>query len=337
MKTHNSMVSALVEQATQSLNGVRTEEDIWTSLQPVREFGKPLRYEHAVHWCTALVTVCIAVWVFIGQATQRFFRWDSGIAIIGYLSVLVTVGILVLIFKRRAGINNISRQSIIIKALLDYQIWPHESKLGNVAKHIHNFREFKRGNYSRAVKYEYSTFEDAPVAFDYYMFEYVNKREETVTRTDSDGRTTTETRTYYEHFYRYGLLIDFGYFKGISIASDYVPRPKSSYKPASIAFSKHFSLGGDNMELALFLKPAVVEVVEDLYQRLRKPNIEISSNGMMCLSFADSDVLTPAIDSSLDTPEAFFEELKVNKSLPKLDAIINAYQVMLMHSDNNFE
>ncbi len=239
---------------------------------------------------------------------------------------------------RNQKANQLSDVIFAKDAKLDHGIDPTHSKDGYVKSMLTSFSEFKRGNYSRGIEHELKTLPDAKQPFHYYRFKWTDKRTEVISVSDGKGGTRMETRTTYHDYYRHGLMLPFPYLKSLAVMSNGSVPNKQKYKPSSIAFNRRFSLGAKSeLDLAKFLKPSVVECFLDADKALSNLNIEINDDGVMCLSFADNDVLNAKRTHGLNTPNEFLEELSGSSKLVKLDSIMQLFNNLTRHSDNNFK
>lgn len=200
------------------------------------------------------------------------------------------------------------------------------------------FADFERGNDTRELVSLYQGEHQGDLhCFDYqiYRFHYVVKR--TSTSTDSDGNTTTTT-TRTSH-YRHGIVLPFAFAKGLLLSADGKrPRTGVRYKTASSAFDRLFRITAqDEMDAARFLSPAVIEKLSALPQQVRKPVLEISSDGLLCLAFNDDDLIHLKREHSLKNPQAFAEEIAGHAQLDKLEGLLDLMHDLMRLCDNNFE
>lgn len=230
--------------------------------------------------------------------------------------------------------DRIHMRDILLNNNLTEQKVKPESKASELES---KFREFDRGNHRREIKSMYSGEYQGEVhqfAFQLYHFHYVDKRTETYQ--DSEGNTKTRSR--YDHFDRYGVLLNFPFTKSVSLDSD--PRisfPGKKYTTASNAFNRMFKVRTqDEMQAARLLSPAVVEALSKFGNDYKRSVIEIIGNSDMCIAFEDKDLLSLRRRFGLDKPDAFKEEIAGHAKLDKLDALLATIHNLMRLSDNNF-
>ncbi|GIU34624.1 DUF3137 domain-containing protein [Shewanella schlegeliana] len=250
------------------------------------------------------------------------------------------VGVLMLFWLRgRMKWRNKLSDNIFLKDALfnnNLEAVPFEGK--KLAKELEaSFREFKRGNDLREIQSLYkSTYQGDIHQFDYqlYRFHYVIKRTETTT--DANGKTTT--RTVRDHYYRHGVLLDFPFASDMSIASDFgIKRRGERYKSASNAFNRQYRVyAKEPMTAARLLSPAIEEKLTVFAQGLKKPVLEFSNQGRLCVAVTD-DLLAVKRVHGLDNPKAFAEELAGHTELKQMKQMLGLVHEMMRYSDNNFK
>ncbi|MHA3735392.1 hypothetical protein ACXR0M_06910 [Pseudomonas sp. Eth.TT006] len=203
------------------------------------------------------------------------------------------------------------------------------------------FGDYRRGDYSRelvqSIEGVFSgTLRDLP--YTYRQLHYVNRREERTEVTDEKGNTKTETRVVYDHFDRYSLVIDFPWVTGISLRSDHQRENDYPHRmdTASLDFNKAFRLTGTSeMLCAKFIKPATVLHLLKLFEILERPNLEFAESGLLCLSFANSDLFAFGSEYSLESPKQFYAEISAGIELPRLMSALQwSHALSELHDDN---
>jgi hypothetical protein len=190
------------------------------------------------------------------------------------------------------------------------------------------YSEFDRGNYEQEFKELIEgNYQGGKHAFtyQYYHFHYVDKRSRTETYTDSNGNSRSRNTVTFDHFDRYGLLAPVPGIKHIQIIGDKLATQYSqSYQTASLAFRENFKVRSeDPITAAKLLQPTIVVELEALADVFNKINIEIPANGILCLSFKDKDLLDGERKHSLHKPKEFYESLRGNTELEKLNLALN--------------
>jgi len=237
-------------------------------------------------------------------------------------------------FSKNDLINNISEYIVKKDTLQDNDIL--EIDLNNSifkgSKNIQNeFQEFNRGNYSRHFSNAFLVKKESTLtnkSLFLYQFHYVDKQtiQVPVTSTNAQGQTTTTmtTQTIYHHYNRYGIIYDLLLAKNIKVLSDKTPNNSVEYNSSSIEFSEQFNVGANSeLEAAKFLKPPIIELILKINNLISSPNIEINRNGLMCLSFNDSDLWKAKTTKTLSEPQLFYDELSQHAELNKLESLLS--------------
>lgn len=323
-------LNSLSIQITQAHN----REDLRTILRKVSAFGRPLRYDNKTYWLSfssALLIGCLALLMLYFNPNNGLAPWFAGGA------VLTSLVFAILIYVRRDKINSLSDALYKRDVYLD-NAWQTKEYHGKrlAAELSQQFSEFRRGNHLREISWLVKGhFQGPEHQFEYhaYNFHYVDRRQ--VTTTDSKGRT--RTRTVYDHHYRYGLYLPFEFVHDIAIYSSWFGSLFSaSYKPASVEFNRKFKVKAQNeLAAAKFLKPAVVIEIEDMGKELSELNLEFSSSGHLCVSYAQN-ICSWKRQYGLDNPEQFLREIEGDQTLTRLHNTLNRIHTLMRHSDSNF-
>jgi len=330
----NQQLGLFLNSLSTQITQARNREDLRAILREVSAFGRPLRYDNKHYWIglsTALVISAMALLSIKFYPNIDFVPWLAGGAAI--LGVVFAI----LIFMRRNKISGLSDALYKRDVYLDNN-WQsvnyHGKKLA--AQLGQEFSEFRRGNHLREISWLVKGhFQGSEHQFDYhaYTFHYVDRRQ--VVTTDSKGRM--RTRTVYDHHYRYGLYLPFEFVHDMAIYSSWFGGLFSgSYKPASVAFNRQFKVKADNeLTAAKFLKPAVVVEIEDMGKALSDLNLEFSSSGQLCISYAQN-ICSWERQYGLDNPEHFLQEIEGDQTLSQLNNTLKRIHTLMRHSDNNF-
>ncbi|NBF10119.1 hypothetical protein [Pseudomonas sp. Fl4BN1] len=155
------------------------------------------------------------------------------------------------------------------------------------------------------------------LAFEYYHLQYVSSR--------SERGAGGSYNTVYETFSRYSLVLDFPWVRGISALTD--PQERSltgrRFKVDCDDFNQAFVLrGSDQACCTSFATPAIQLFLMGLARRLEKVNLEFSSQGRLCLSFDDAEVMAYADPGPLSDLPSFRERIKAGIELPGLYPIL---------------
>jgi hypothetical protein len=255
-----------------------------------------------------------------------------------YLAIgcfIVSIAMVIIVFTARKKISDVAALAYKKDAMLDNNL-KYKAPFNSEEMRI-RFSELNRGNHSRHFKEvvggEYKG-EEHQFSFEYYHFHYVDKR----TVTTMQGKRL-RTKTVYDKYDRYGIIVPFEYYKNLQIFSF---KPSQLYElklsSGSIAFDKKFKIrASDELAATKFLKPAVVVAISDMAVFLSQMNIEIDATGLMCLSFSDSNMIMGNQRYDFSNPSAFYNELAGQTKLRKLDRTLRFLHQLFKHSDNNFK
>jgi len=336
----NKQIKKLLHTLEQDIHIANSSEQILRAVSKVKAYGKPLVYAHSKHYLAATLAFSIALLIFAGS----HFKWqgfNNGLSELNAMFVIAIVcfaaGLLLLFlsFKDKKHASDLAKMIFQKDALLDNQL-KHKRPL-NIDEMQIRCSECNRGNHLRTFKETLGgefTGDEHSFKDDYYQFHYVNKR----TVTQMQGKRL-RTKTVYDKYDRYGLLIPFAYFKNIQIYSFNLERlHRHRLTTGSIAFDKLFKVNAaDELLATRFLKPAVVLAIVDMASFLSKMNIEIDATGLMCLSFKDSNMIMGNQRYDLSKPDAFYDELAGITKLRLLERTLRFVHQLLKHSDSNFK
>ncbi|QIH09326.1 MULTISPECIES: hypothetical protein [unclassified Pseudomonas] len=192
------------------------------------------------------------------------------------------------------------------------------------------FAEYQRGNERRHIvdsvqgAYQGSRHR---LAFEYHQLQYV---------TSSLQRGAGGSyRTVFETFNRYSLVVDFPWVTDIAVRS----RPLEAtlagqpFKTDCNAFNEVFVLrGNDQASCERFVTPATLDLLLGLARHLDQPNLEFSSQGRLCLSFDNAQVMAHADLGALSDLSVFRERIEEGVELPGLFPVLEwVHQLALAH------
>jgi hypothetical protein len=330
----NQQLQLFLNSLENKIATARNRDELTTILQQIESFGRPLKYDNSRYWyslLTAAVVAGISLLYLYNVPNTVVALWSLG------LSGITVLVFAILIFSRRSKISSLSDTLYQRDVYLDNN-WQDEPYSGKrlAAELAQQFNEFKRGNHLREIQWlvkGHYLGQEHQFEYHAYTFHYVDRR--TVSTTDAKGRHNT--RTVYDHHYRYGLYLPFEFVSGITISSSWFGSFfGSTYKPASTEFNRYFKVNAHSeMAAAKFLKPAVVVEIEDLGKELTGLNLEFSSLGQLCMSFAPN-ICKWQRQHGLDEPTAFLAEINQNQKIPLLQQTLQRIHTLLRHSDNNF-
>lgn len=338
MLKHNSSVRKITKEIEYIANSAINYDDFNKALKLVQDFGQPLKYKNGILYTLASLSFSVFLLaLYITYYVDYDKTWEEYHSYILVASAAMTLVSLSVCLFRRSRMKKISNKIYTGIALLDYGMHPQPLNSGIAHNNLENFVEFNRGNYSRQILYEYPTLSGTVPVFSFYKFEFVDEVETEETTTDSKGNTTTTKKTRYDHYYRYGLMTDYAYFKNIAVISSGIVPHATKYKASSIEFSKYFKLGAMNeLELSKWLKPTIVELLLNARNTFKKLNIEINQQGVMCISFSDEDIINGKYRHNLESISEFLDEINEKNKLPKLGKLMTLHQNIIKYTNNNF-
>jgi len=156
----------------------------------------------------------------------------------------------------------------------------------------------------------------------------------------------------------YGVNVDFKFARNILIAPsrsdafwkqfprlnarDFFKAPQNWQSP-SITFNQEFRVTARDLhEAAKFLKPEILQTLEELSEELVELALEFTKDGWLCLSCLDEDIIEPpkkewAEKRGLEDIDEFILDLKESRRHKKLAKILDFIHTLMKYSDNNFE
>lgn len=337
----NKQVKALAARIEAEIKAAQTSEQILKAIYRAKAFRKPLQYKHKNHFMFASVAILFGLLFILAPHLNISFipSWraygNNWLLFASLASFFIGVGLIAYALHARKNIANIAALAYQKDAFLDNDL-SFKAPLNSEEMRI-RFSEFKRGNYSRVFKQviggNYKG-EEHTFPFDYYHFHYVDKRTVVV----KQGKSM-RTKTVYDKYDRYGIMIPFGFFANMQIFNFKIDHAlPHKITSGSIAFDKAFKVRcADELAATKFLKPVVVVAITDLFKAYTDLNIEIDATGLMCISFRDKDVVLGNQRYDLSNPAAFYDELAGNTKLRKLDRILRFAHQLMKYSDNNFK
>lgn len=334
-ETPNTQLANTIKALQQELPRVQDKAALLGLLDKLAQLPQPIRYHYRQrwYWCGSglLLSLLAAVLIHQLMAAPALYYVAGAIAVISLLPLLLALANI-------HTLNKFTQKLYWKNALLDNQLtllnpasWPDTKSWQQ------QFAEFNRGNHKREFKQliagQYTGTEHS-FSYHYWHFHYVNKRTE-VSRSSKGG---TRTRTVYDHYDRYGLLLPFAYCRNLFITSFSTSGIRGErYSSDSGRFNKIFQVrAGEQMQAARFLKPAVIIALEEQAAALKQLNLAFADNGMLCISFADKDLLQVKPPCGLDQLSRFRQSIEQPTSLPKLSQLLHTIHQLLRHSDTNF-
>lgn len=229
------------------------------------------------------------------------------------------------------------RSSLFQYGLKEVSCEPIEQRLGH-------FGDLQRGNYDRSIHDGYEgSFQGDTHRFRYQAFRLHYVDEETHRTTDVHGDDKEET--YYEHYDRAGIILDFPFARGIHICNNFERSLyRSPYHPASLEFIDRFHCHGESEAvLARFLKPAVVQALVDASTDIQQLTVEISQEGKLLITGKYDHVVKTMMhlpDSAQRNPRVspagFQAFISQQVTMPELDRMLALAHTLMRYNDSNF-
>lgn len=326
--SHNSKIDNLLKNVEAKCQQAKNNTELLQAVKLLKDFDGEIKYKFGFHTGFAffcLLIACLNIY-YVRQTIPYPDFFHYSIAVVG---TIISTSIFLYMFFKNSDLSSLSEYIYQKDTLQDNKLksLPLENELFNYLKK--NFkREFSRGNHNRYFEKAYSSKRSFFREYDFQLFQfhYVNQRIETYTTTDSNGNISIQTRTVYDHYNRYGFVMDFDYFRNIEVKSSGTVVNLKNFNTASIEFDDKFSVGSDsNLNIAKFLTPVVVEAINKLSKKLSGLNLEIDSNGKLCITCDDYSLFVSESTRKygIEQPNEFYDELAGFTTLDKLEAIFD--------------
>lgn len=352
----DDQLRALIESARQAMKVVRNKSELLDIVQTFADYKGKLRIENKALKYTSLLGIGLAAVALIDNyllgpsllLVSTAQDWGVPTSFVAWIfagPILVpTIFNIAMVIGDSKEIPELSkelarRSSWFTNGLVETDT-PLEPLLEQLQR---SFNDYSRGNYSRKIQRALKGRHAGTRQTLEYLFidlEYVEKRQETYTTTDSKGSTTIRTRTVFDHHQRYSLVVGFPWMRGIAVRGDLqdgIDYP-NKYQTSSTAFNEVFTLSGTTaMDCARFAKPVTVLHLLSIKTGLHSLNLEFAADGAgLCISF-DNDITDFDMPCDLSTPGAFFQHLDSGIALPTLTRLLEAIHVLVEQHDDNFE
>lgn len=339
MFQHNRRLQQFITSADQRIADAKMPQDLLDLIEESRIFNGNFQFDSRDYWLyfgidmTALIISIIA----FQKSDESFWLF------LIFLSIFIGITLVIRYFKRRKSVDRLSADIYRRDLLFDNHLTIVDSPNFTQKALESRFQDFHRGNYSREIKEVIAGKNQTslPFAYHYYQFHYVDEKEET--RTDSDGKTTTQKS--YTHYDRFGLIVDLKSIPNMTFnaalriieSKSLFGMNKSDYAPASITFRKNFKVQTkDSLQAAKFFTPVMVETLESLLQGFKEIVIETNQAHELLLSFTNHDLLTGDRQHSLKETDLFLQEIEQITALDNLQYTLHMLTQMLQEIDHNF-
>ncbi len=339
MFQHNRRLQQFITSADQKITDAKTPQDLLDLIEETRIFNGNFQFDSRDYWLYFSIDISAFIIAIIAfqQSDESFWLF------LIFLSVFIGFILVFRYFKRRKSVDRLSAEIYRRDLLFDNHLTISDSPNFTQKSLESRFQDFHRGNYSREIQEVIAGKNDTslPFSYHYYHFHYVDENEET--RTDSDGKTTTQKS--YTHYDRFGLIVDlksianmrFNAALRIIESRALFGMNKSDYAPASITFRKNFRVQTeDSLQAAKFFTPVMVETLEALLQGFKEIVIETNEQHELLLSFTNHDLLTGDRQHSLQETDLFLQEIQQITPLDHLQYTLHMLTQMLQEIDHNF-
>lgn len=343
MKTFNKRLGILIAGSVARIQVARSKDDVLAVVRAFRKFERKGRvgFDHRNLYLAFLILLGLSVLIWLAAWYFVFARPgfdDDDIPFFLILNLAVLAAPLFWVSRKNNRLGLLSDQiaerwlwldrGLEDKSFLIASLWPHWR---------YTFGEFAHGDEDRHLvaclsgrylgdEHEFEYF--------YYTFEYTVVKDVTLYDPARKRMNHNEMRTVER---RYGIVCDFPYARGIAVVGGggEFAYP-ANWKTASLAFNKRFRvLAGSEQDAARFLTPAMLLALEKMAPVLSHMNLEINSQGRLCLSFSN-DLLKIARSSSLVHPSRFELRLQQEAAAPIFMMALQLIHTLLKYSDNNF-
>ncbi|WP_347253812.1 hypothetical protein [Leminorella grimontii] len=334
---HNRRLAELLAQVSQAVEAAESQDGLVAAIERVRAFDGPLAFNHTRPKLVACLALLAAALVG-GYQYYAYRHLSAPVVILMVIFGLCAVGLFIYMWRKSSRIRALAERLYQRDLLFDNDMRELGDELPQLEKQLFsNFYEFNRGNYSRELSAGYEgRYQGAThaISYHFYHFHYVDKRTEV--STDSKGRV--RTRTVYDHYDRYGIMLPFRYVSHLAIIGKSVSGLKGSdYKPSSNRFNKLFKVIADTeMTAARFLKPTVVLACEEAANGFSALNLEFNAQAQLCMSFDNRSVISGQQQHDFASPDAFIEEVRGHNALPELQRALDFIHTLMVYSDSNF-
>ena len=339
MFQHNRRLQTFIASADQKIAEANSPQDLLNIIAETDAFKGNFQFDQRdfLLYFAMDVSAFIIGLIAFQKSDESFWLF------IIFLSLFIAIILLFRFFRRRSSVDKLSAAIYEKDLLFDNDLEIINSPNYSQKSLESRFHDFIRGNYSREIKTVIAgkNKQEIPFNYHYYHFHYVNETVET--KTDRDGKISTQKS--YDHFDRYGLIIDlssvnkmrFNAALSIRYSKPLFGMNTGDYAPASITFRKHFIVKtDDSLQAAKFLTPTMVESIEALLQGFNEITIETNLHQELLLSFTNHDVLAGNRQYSLKEKALFFQEIKQTTELPNLRYTLHMITQMLQELDHNF-
>lgn len=338
----NKELTDLFNKIEKDAKMAKSESDLILVIQSVSEFlanNKSLKYnlkDYVIGLLILILSLLGYAYYYYKYSVQTLEWWIfivPGCLVVG---IIVLISIMVKYSGRESELSDYIFEKDV---LFDNEITELPRREGK--KFEEAFGDFVRGDEGQSIvklcKGVYQ-FGDHAKNYHYYEFKYVVVTHVPVPVSNGKGGTTIVMRRQEDTYYRYGIIVDFNWVKGILVKTgggshDY----KSTFETGLPDFNKIFEVGANSQQdAAKFLKPTVILAFVDAHQYISDLSIEINNDGKLCISYSNDDTIDIPRKSSLADPTAFMKEISQKNLPPRLGEVMKLISIIEKHNDKNF-
>lgn len=342
----NESLEALITTGEQKFSKCGSRDDLLKCIDDFRSYPGELTFNHkkTTIWCILLTVVCIPSSVIGIARAQNLGLTPFDVLTYGSLAVamITLISFITLICQACSQANRIphlSKRMLFWSASTDHGItgfggdW--DSKMSTLKN---TYGDFDRG-FQRELTYGVKGVFPGDLhdlAYEYFAWKYTVKTY--VPQVDSKGKVTmVEKNTDYN---RYCLIIDFPWVKNVVVRGDgsssfSLPRRVNT---ASSQFNSCFDVSGsDAITAAKFLKPTTINHLLEMARIYGSANLEFSSNGKLCFSFTNSNMMDTTFQGmTLLEPDKFHDAIVTGIRLEHLFYALHMIHRLAEQHDDNF-
>jgi hypothetical protein len=338
IQNQNKKLNQLLRTLDQKIDRAKTLDDILSAIDLIRQHPGPLKYDHTV----GFIFLAIGIIAFAAAFTLSASNATNAPFLIGAAGLIAAIISLIIIWKRSFSLDK--RESRINELCSWFS-----NGLTVAGSDIHHlsslFRDYDRGNYSRDLPRSLSGYHPGGGGFSYqyHHLHYVDRIETMVTTTDAKGNTTTHVVVDYNHYHRFSMVIpataETDSIRNLSVTTNPTSGMVHScrWDTSLEDFNRAFTLSGKTeMSCVKFARPPMVLHLLTVREHFRDLNLEYASDGSLCISFANNDLLsftTPSTD--IRQADAYYQEIAAGIALPRLqDALLLIERIISLHREH---
>lgn len=303
----------------------RSNEELLQVIARLQSFKGGLQFDHARSWLLLMLAIVSAIPAIAGVVWMWFVT-----ACLGFACLYTWMG-------RQAELDELPKKIARKCSFLTNGLWdPGGTAEERFTQLNSEFEDYDRGNDSRRIEASArGIYQGArhQLSFVFHHLCYVNSHY----KSKSDG----ESERVYESFDRFSLVVDFPWVSGVKVRS-HLPNKKRTerqvFETTSDDFNRAFSLSGDSeLACARFATPTTLAFLLQLCRRLKKVNLEFSSEGRLCLSFDDAEVMAYKDPGTFADLPGFYANVEQGLELPNLFPVLALVHELAELHDNNFD